>query len=152
MIVYRITNSLYKDDISGSGAKLRGARWNQPGSSMLYTAENISLSTLELLVHIGFEDIRHEYHLLNIFIPDNAVIKELDIQKLKPNWQEDEEYSSFIGTEFLRSNQSLLLKVPSAVIDEEHNYLLNPDHADFKKVKIRRAKPFTFDKRLYIFR
>lgn len=152
MMVYRIAHSLYKDDISGAGAKLKGARWNMPGSSMLYTSENISLSTLELLVHIGFEDIRHVYHLLHIFIPDEAHVKELDIRKLKTNWQEDEAYSSFIGTEFIRSNQSLILKVPSAVISEEHNYLVNPGHPDFKKVRIKRSKPFIFDKRLYIFK
>ena len=152
MIVYRITNSKYKDDISGSGAKITGARWNLPGSSMLYTAENISLSTLELLVHIGFNDIQNFYHLLTIFIPDDAAIKEISSAKLKTNWQEDEDYTAFMGTDFINSNQSLILKVPSAIITEEHNYLVNPDHPDFKKIKIKRSKQFIFDKRLYIFK
>ena len=152
MIVYRITNSRHKDDISGVGAKLKGARWNLPGSSMLYTAENISLSTLELLVHIGFNDIRNFYHLLTITMPDNAPLKEIDTDKLKTNWQEDEGYTAYIGTEFINNNQTLILKVPSAIITEEHNFLVNPNHADFKKVRITRSKPFVFDKRLYIFK
>jgi len=102
MTVYRITNSHYKDDISGNGAKIRGARWNMRGTGMLYTAENISLSTLELLVHIGFSDIQDFYHLLAISIPDDAPLKEIRADKLKANWQEDEDYTAFMGTSFLR--------------------------------------------------
>lgn len=152
MIVYRITNSRYKDDISGAGAKAKGARWNMPGSSLLYTAENISLSTLELLVHTGFDEIQHLYHLLAISIPDDASINKINPDKLKTNWQEDEDYTAFMGTEFIKNNLALILKVPSAVITEEHNFLVNPNHTDFKKIKIVRSKPFVFDKRLYIFK
>ena len=152
MIVYRITNSRYKDDISGAGAKLRGARWNMPGTGMLYTAENISLSALEILVHIGLSDIRNLYHQLAIFIPDDTIIKEINTHKLKPGWFEDEEYTSFMGTEFIKTNNSLVLKVPSAIIAEEHNFLVNPNHPDFKKIKIKKSKPFTFDERLYRFK
>ena len=152
MIVYRITNSHYKDDISGTGAKFRGARWNMPGTSMLYTAENISLSALEILVHIGFNNIKNFYHLLAIFIPDDTIIKEINTDKLKPGWYEDEDYTSFMGTEFIKTNNSLVLKVPSAIIAEEHNFLVNPNHQDFKKIKIKKSKPFTFDERLYRFK
>lgn len=152
MIVYRITNSHYKDDISGDGAKLTGARWNMPGSSMLYTAQHISLSTLELLVHIGFSDIQKFYHLLSIEVPEHAAMREINENKLKPNWMEDEDYTAFIGTEFINNNVNLVLKVPSAIIPEEYNYLINPNHADFKKVKIKKTKPFTFDERLFTFK
>jgi RES domain-containing protein len=152
MTVYRITNSHYKDDISGNGAKIKGARWNMRGTGMLYTAENISLSTLELLVHIGFSDIQDFYHLLAISIPDDAPAKEIRADKLKANWQEDEDYTAFMGTSFLRGNGNLILKVPSAIIPEEYNYLINPGHPDFKKVKIKRSRQFTFDKRLAVFK
>lgn len=151
MIVYRLTNSHYKDDISGTGAKLKGARWNMAGTGMLYTAENISLSTLELLVHIGLNDIKNLYHLLTIFIPDDTAIQEINADKLKPHWYEDEDYTSFIGSEFIKNNNNLILKVPSAIIDEEHNFLINPNHQDFKKIKIKKSKPFIFDERLYRF-
>ena len=152
MIVYRITNSLFKDDISGAGAKLRGARWNMPGNSMLYTAEHISLSVLELLVHIGLQDIQNFYHLLTISIPDGIDVSEINIGRLKTNWLEDEDYTAFIGTEFLKTNTNLVLKVPSAIIEEEHNFLINPYHADFKKIRIKRSKEFIFDQRLYTFK
>jgi RES domain-containing protein len=152
MIVYRITNSLFKDDISGNGAKIRGARWNLQGSSMLYTAENISLCILELLVHIGLQDIQNFYHILAIAIPDDVAVSEISIGKLKAGWLEDEDYTAFMGTEFLKNNTNLVLKVPSAIIDEEHNFLINPYHADFKKIKIKKSKEFIFDERLYTFK
>lgn len=152
MIVYRITNSLFKDDITGAGAKIKGARWNMPGSSMLYTAQHISLSILELLVHIGLQDIQSFYHLLAIAIPDDAPASEINIDKLKTNWLEDEDYTAFMGTEFLKNNINLVLKVPSAIIAEEHNFLINPYHADFKKIKIKKSKEFIFDQRLYTFK
>ena len=152
MIVYRITNSQFKDDISGNGAKIRGARWNLQGSSMLYTAENISLCILELLVHIGLQDIQNFYHLLAIAVPDGASVSEINISKLKTGWLEDEDYTAFMGTEFLKNNTNLVLKVPSAIIDEEHNLLINPYHVDFKKIKIKKSKEFIFDERLYTFK
>ncbi len=152
MIVYRITNSQFKDDISGNGAKIKGARWNLQGSSMLYTAENISLCILELLVHIGLQDIQNFYHLLAISIPDGVSVSEISIRKLKTNWLEDEDYTAFMGTEFLKNNENLVLKVPSAIIEEEHNLLINPYHTDFKKIKIKKSKEFIFDQRLYTFK
>ncbi len=152
MIVYRITNSLFKDDISGTGAKIKGARWNMPGSSMLYAAQSISLSVLELLVHIGLQDIQNFYHLLAISIPDDTPVTEINLNKLKKNWLEDEDYTAFMGTEFLKTNESLVLKVPSAIINEEYNFLVNPYHPDFKKIKIKKSKPFIFDQRLYTFK
>ncbi len=152
MIVYRIANSLYKDDISGMGAKIKGARWNQQGFNMLYTAENISLSTLELLVHIGLPYIKSNFHLLTIFIPDDGSLREINVSKLKKNWLEDEDYTAFMGTEFLKNNINLTLKVPSAIVNEESNFLINPYHPDFKKVKIKKSNPYIFDKRLYTFK
>ena len=152
MIVYRITNSQFKDDISGNGAKIKGARWNLQGSSMLYTAENISLCILELLVHIGLQDIQNFYHLLAISIPDGVSVSEISIRKLKTNWLEDEDYTAFMGTEFLKNNENLVLKVPSAIIEEEHNLLINPYHTDFKKIRIKKSKEFIFDQRLYTFK
>ena len=148
MIVYRITNSLYKDDISGEGAKIKGARWNSRGASMLYTSEHISLCSLEMLVHIGLNNIRNNFYLLHIFVPDEEPVAEIKLNKLKTNWQEDEAYTSFIGDQFINANQSLLLKVPSAVIHEEFNLLLNPLYPSFKKIKTVKSRECIFDKRL----
>jgi RES domain-containing protein len=149
MIIYRICKSDYKDDITGTGAKLFGSRWNQVDYPMLYTAEHISLAALEMLVHINFNELSPSFYLLLIKVPDTASITELKYDKLKKNWEDDYGYTAWIGSEFIKEKTSLCLKVPSAVVAEEHNYLLNPLHVDFKKVHIQEARPFIFDKRLF---
>jgi RES domain-containing protein len=151
MIVYRITNSLYKDDISGYGAGVRGARWNSKGTPLLYTSEHISLCVLEMLVNIAITEVKHNFHLLTIAVPDNSPVSVVAAQKLKSNWQHDEGYSNFIGDEFCKTKKSLILKVPSSIITEECNCLINPKHIAFKKIKILNSKPFIFDQRLFSF-
>lgn len=149
MIVYRICNTIYSDDISGTGAKLFGSRWNSKGNSMLYVTEHISLAVLEMLVHNEFKDFSIDLSLLDITVPETTDIKEIKLNKLKPGWIEDISYTKFIGDEFIQSEKSLIMKVPSAVINEEHNYLINPQHPDFKKIKISNTRTFETDKRLF---
>jgi RES domain-containing protein len=149
MTIYRITNSLYKEDISGIGAKMYGGRWNIPGYPALYTSECISLCVLEMLVNISLPESQFNFHLLQINIPDSFEPVVIAKKKLKANWQDDENYTKFMGTEFLKNEQSLLLKIPSAVISEENNYLINPLHKEFKKVTISTSYPFKFDNRLF---
>jgi RES domain-containing protein len=149
MIVHRICNSLYSDDLSGNGAKLFGGRWNSKGIPMLYVSEHISLAVLEMLVNNQFKDFSIELSLLRISIPDSIEIKEIKLSKLKPKWNEDFSYSKFMGNEFIKSMNNLILKVPSAVIGEEHNFLINPLHPDFKKIKIAEVKQFSTDERLF---
>ena len=72
-----------------------------------------------------------------------------DVKQLKKDWQHDEDYSKYIGDEFLRSSSHLLLRVPSVIIPEEYNILINPLHKDFNKVKIKTSYPFHFDVRLF---
>ena len=151
MIVYRITHSHFKDDISGNGAKTYGGRWNVPGLPALYTSEHISLCVLELLVNISLQESQINYHLIQIQIPESAEMALVSTKKLKTNWQNDQMYTRFMGSEFLKNKQSLLLKVPSAVISEESNYLINPLHANFNKIQIIKSFPFKFDKRLFTY-
>jgi len=148
MIVYRISNPLYSNDISGTGAKLYGSRWNSKGLSMLYTSSYISLAILEMLVHTNFDDYAISLDLVYIEIPDTLDYKEIKIARLKTNWVEDISYTQFMGDEFIKSMQAPLLKIPSAIIEEEYNYIVNPLHPEFKKVKIDKIKSFRPDKRL----
>jgi RES domain-containing protein len=149
MTTYRICNLPFKDDISGSGAKLYGSRWNSIGTPMLYLASSISLAWLEMLVHLQFQDKSTDFALLYISIPEGAAVQELQIGKLKQNWQLDAGYTQFIGDAFIRLKQKLILKVPSALVEEEANYLINPLHSDFKKAEIVKTKIFQFDHRLF---
>ncbi len=149
MIVYRICSTAYSEDISGMGAKLYGGRWNSKGIQILYTAECISLAVLEMLVNNHFKDFSIPLSLLKIHIPDTSKQSIIYSKKLKPNWIKDISYTNFIGNEFIKSNINLLAKVPSAVVPDENNFLINPLHPDFVKVKIKEITFFDTDKRLF---
>jgi len=150
MIVYRLATELYKDDLSGMGAKLFGGRWNSTGVTLLYTTENISLAVLEILARADKYTVPDNYHLIKINIPDILQFPVITKNKLKKGWKDDIGYTQFMGDSFIKSNDSLLIKVPSAVVDDENNFLLNTQHSDFRKVKISASFSFHFDKRLFL--
>jgi RES domain-containing protein len=150
MIVYRLAKENYKYDLSGNGAKMYGSRWNSPGKQMLYTAPQISLAIMETLVHLDKVEIPENFWLIHIEIPESFSITEISIDRLKTNWQNDHSYTAFIGSEFLTLNKSGILKVPSAFVDSEYDFLFNPLHKEFGKIKITRSAIFKFDNRLLI--
>ena len=147
MMLYRFTPEIFSTNINGQGAKLFGGRWNSIGLATVYCSSVISLSLLELFIHsVSYEEIVRN-KLISIEAPEN--IKEIKSTDLKNSWHLDYGYTRFIGDEFLKSSISLLLKVPSAIIQEENILLINPQHKDFSKVKIKSIKAFEFDVRLF---
>jgi len=147
MIVYRITLAKWAGSLTASG---RAARWNSNGHFMLYTAGTRALACLENMVHrrsIGTDDL---FRVTLIEIPDDLKIKKIDKGKLPVNWQEYINYPSCqaIGDKWLKENSTTVLRVPSAIIMEEYNYLLNPQHPDFSRIKVHSTEKFTFDERL----
>jgi RES domain-containing protein len=150
MTVYRITNETYKDDISGSGAALYGSRWNSKGVYLLYTSQFISLSILESLVHLKKQEIPSSQFLLHIEVPDEQEIAEISYKRIKKNWREEIDYTQWLGDQFIQNKQSLIFKVPSVIVPQENNFLLNPLHPDFKKVKIISSELLELDKRLTV--
>lgn len=150
MIVYRLCIEKYKDDLNGTGAKLFGGRWNSIGIPVLYTTENISLAVLEILVRTDINHVPLHYFLLKLEVPVASETIHINKTKLKKEWKLDVGYTQWIGNEFVKSNKGLILKLPSAIVDEEHNFIINTNHTDFKKVKITSSKKFSFDKRLYL--
>jgi RES domain-containing protein len=149
MIVFRISNELYKNDISGEGAALNGSRWNSKRTRILYTGEYISLVILESLVHLRSLDVPERQYLLQIELPDSE-LAEIKESKLKDQWQQHPNYTQWMGDQFVLANQSLILKVPSAIVPQEHNLLVNPLHAEFKKVKVIKTELLELDKRLLL--
>ncbi len=150
MIVFRICNTVYSNDISGNGAKMYGGRWNNKGVPVLYTSSTRALAALEILVHISTNNVQPiDFSILSIFLPENS-IDEIPFTALKTEIDKNGLNSNFkfIGDNWIKSNSSLLLKVPSIVIPEEYNYLVNPLHKNFNKVKIVENKLFRFDNRL----
>ena len=150
MIIFRLANGDHINDLSGTGAKMYGGRWNSIGQVALYTTQNISLAILEILVHVKKYKRPPDYHLITISIPDNIKPAIIQPGKLKKTWKDDPAYSQFMGDTFLKSKEYLVLKVPSVIVEQEYNYILNPAHTDATKIKIISSSLFEFDKRLYL--
>ncbi len=139
---------MYADDLSGTGARLYGGRWNSVGKPVVYLASSRALAVLEVLVHLPATLIPSNYCLVTLDAPDDVF--KIVLNTLPPNWQEFPEPGILktMGDQFIASNKHLLCSVPSAIVKEEHNYLLNPAHPKFLKVKVVSKEPFSFDERL----
>lgn len=149
MITYRLTTGKFANDISGTGAKLNGGRWNPVGIGVLYTSEFISLAILEILVRASKYTSPDSYTLTSFEIPDKNMVQ-IEYKKLRMDWKSNLNYSQEIGENFIIANNTLCLKVPSAIVSQENNFLLNPLHVDFKKIKIVGSELLELDKRLIV--
>jgi len=154
MIVYRLSQFKYANDLSGKGAELFGGRWNSIGNAMLYTASSRALAMTEVLVNLlGNSVSKLTYAMVAIEINN---IKPLDIaapSKLPKNWDEipHNESCQLVGDKFLKANKFIGLKVPSAVVKGDFNFVFNPKHKNYKSVKVKEVLPFDFDNRLVRF-
>ncbi|GAB3022899.1 RES family NAD+ phosphorylase [Niabella terrae] len=147
MITYCITLAKWAGHLTASG---RAARWNSNGHFMLYTASTRALACLENMVHrrsVGADDL---FRVTLIEIPDNVKVEKINKKKLPANWQEYINYTSCqaIGDAWLKENKTVVVQVPSAIITEEYNFLINPQHSDFSRIKVQAIEKFTFDERL----
>ncbi|HRA99467.1 MAG TPA: RES family NAD+ phosphorylase [Ignavibacteria bacterium] len=149
MELFRISSEKYSKGLVSSG---RPNRWNKNGEHVIYTGGSRSLSTLELIVHRNFIKPDIIYKVLIISVPDSEnIIKTVKTKDLPDNWRKLEAYSKLqeIGSDWIQSKETLLLKVPSAVIPQEQNYIINIEHSDFKrKVKLVRSEEYFWDEGL----
>ncbi len=149
MIVFRITKSKYANDLSGRGAEKAGGRWNHKGTPVLYTCQSRALAAMELAVHITLSTIRNDFVMLTIEIPETP-IDILAFKRLPEDWKQYPFPMSTqsVGTKWLTENSGLVLQVPSVVIEGDYNFLINPFHPLFIRVRIIESKAFEFDTRL----
>ena len=154
MKIYRIVNIAHAN-LDGLGGIYGPGRWNKKGYRVVYASGSISLAAWEKIIHItDYQNLPMNLVVITINLPDNIEIKEVPGNVLVPGWNIPTKFRPFkketveFGTEFLRQNSYLVLKVPSAVVKGEYNYLLNPGHPDIKKCKIEKIEPFEFDKRI----
>ena len=133
---------------SGEGAAAGGGRWNTPGTPVVYLSEHKSLAALETLVHLS-RRAAVRFVFFRVGVPAE-VIERLPRPALSAQWRHEPPLSETqaVGDVWVRENRSAVLAVPSAIIPEELNFLLNPAHADFKKITIGKPEPFAFDPRL----
>lgn len=151
MLVFRISQTKFANALVAPGFE---GRWNSEGKSIIYAAGSASLSCLEVLAHKSGAALNSgKFAMAVIEIPDNILIDEVklyQLQALNAEWFKVLHYpiTQKIGNHWLLENENCVLKVPSAIVDREYNYLLNPKHSDFSKIKILDVTPFSFDNRL----
>jgi RES domain-containing protein len=133
----------------GEGARIYGGRWNSVGVAMVYASQHKSLAALEVRVHIDTTRKIRRYKSF-AFQFDENLMKIIHVESLPKNWQQEPPPPSLqqIGDAWAKAADSPILAVPSVIIPEESNYLLNPKHPDFAKIKIERPTDFSFDPRL----
>ena len=147
MLLYRISSSKYADDISGEGAFRNGGRWNSKGKRIIYTSTSIALSSLEVLVHTDGVPIRKGLSLTTFQLSDKYITA---LEALPEDWNSKPPSQStrIVGDGFIDKKVSLGLKVPSVIVPEEYNVLINPLHIDMDKLSIVGNRTYVFDTRL----
>ena len=150
MDVYRITKKEHAA-LNGLGGLFGPGRWHKKGNNIIYTSEHASLAAWEKIVHVAsFENLPNDLLLIKIEIPDSIEIQTVPENILVPGWDDfpfSNETVDF-GTSFLQKKEYLALKVPSVIIPEEFNVILNPLHPDIHKCRIISSEPFVFDGRI----
>lgn len=147
---WRIVKARYAATaFDGEGARRSGGRWNSPGTRVVYTSSTISLALLEMLVNLGESSVLAGYVLIESRF-DAALVLTLPRAALPANWQKKPvpAEARAVGDQWVQQSRSAILMVPSVVVPQESNYLLNPLHPKFAAVKISAPVPFPFDARL----
>lgn len=149
MDVYRLSNARRADDLTGTGAKIGGGRWNYMGTPVLYTASSRALATLEVLVHSPLSFVPDYYRMLTIRVPEDSM-QTVPLDQLPDGWSGLTPPSAikYITETWITENKFLVLKVPSAVVEGEFNLLLNPAHSRFSDVRTTDKQPYSFDPHL----
>lgn len=147
MLVYRIALTKYAGNLVASG---RAARWNSNEVKVIYTSNSQALSCLENVVHRSKLGLSINFCLMQIEIPTSIPIEEINLKDLPKNWDNFEQIHSSqkMGDKWIRESKTAVLRIPSSIIHDESNYLLNPKHPDFKQIKLVAIKPFLFDDRI----
>jgi len=151
MQVFRLSRDKHTKELNGKGAALKGARWNSAGVEVIYTASNRSLAMAEVAVHLTLATLPINYMMLTIHIPDSVSILKLTPTDLPHKWNTFPYLSANqkIGDQFIRENKFCLLQIPSVVTKGDYNFLINPGHPQFSKIKIIEKEKFPFDTRIF---
>lgn len=150
MEMFRITKEEFSESLSASGS---ANRWNLKGQQVIYTASSRSLSTLELVVHKGAVKPLFHYKVMVISVADDdSLYKQIKINELPYHWRTMAAYSELqkIGSGWYNSMETLVLKIPSAIIPLEYNFMINTEHPNFReKISLVRTEDYFWDSRLF---
>lgn len=149
--MYRVLRKPYaRTPFDGEGSYQYGGRWSSPGTRLSYASEHQSLAMLEYFVHLEASDAPPDLVLASADIPDDLSRQQIEVGTLPANWRETPAPAELarLGDEFVLTGKDCILIVPSALVPNENNWLVNPLHEEFQKIKIRQTEPLTYDSRL----
>ena len=134
---------------TGEGARLYGGRFNTKGTAVVYTGGSVALAAFEMLVHLDSHGVLETYQMCRVEF-DESLVLDLDPKHLPSDWRQDPVPAStqMLGDDWVTAGSSAVLRVPSAVVPQDSNYLLNPAHPDFARIVIHAAAKFTYDPRV----
>jgi RES domain-containing protein len=145
-----IARKRHLNDLTGAGAKTYGGRWNHRGTALIYASETRSLAMLEFLIRVSWLQAPGDMGLATLEIADPIQSESLSPADLPEDWRLYPAPPGLadLGSAWMRSKRSLLLRVPSAIVEQEYNILINPEHPDLVRVTVLEVKDFEFDRRL----
>jgi RES domain-containing protein len=140
-----------RSPLDGEGAFLYGGRWSSPGTHLAYTSEHQSLAMLEYFVHLDADDAPPDLVLVTAGLPDDLSTKRIAVDDLPSVWRRSAAPAELarIGDEFAAEAKHCVLVVPSALAPHENNWLLNPQHRDFRRVIVQGVEPLSYDPRMF---
>lgn len=149
-VVWRIARRRYALDRLGAGARAAGGRWNHPGTAVVYAGGSIAIAALERFVHLA-GIVPADLVLVRITLPERHSAERPARAALPRDWDlvPPGPASMDLGTEWARAGRSLVLRVPSALVPEEENAVLNPRHPEFAGVAMAVERPFRYDPRMF---
>jgi len=140
------------DDLTGAGAKVTGGRWNEAGFPLLYTSETRALASLETIVHLGAGTLPLNRYLVEISVPEKIWKRadRFDAASLPVGWDAEPagRESIAFGTDWITAGSAALLILPSVIVPEERNILINPAHPDAASIKAKKIRKWLYDARL----
>lgn len=151
MRVFRLSRKKYSAELSGKGAALSGNRWNSKGTEIIYTSGSRALAMAEVAVHLTLATLPMDFMMLEIRLPEDILIKKISSEELPFRWNAfpHSPKTQFFGDKFIHQNKYSVFQVPSAVVQGDFNYLLNPFHSDFKRIELISKSDFPLDTRIF---
>jgi RES domain-containing protein len=137
--------------LNGEGAYRFGGRWSSPGTRLVYTSEHLSLAMIEYFIHVDPEDQPQDLVMITAKVPDNVRRASISSKHLPSNWRQSPAPPELaaIGDRFVRDCRAVILIVPSVLAPDESNWLVNPHHPEFPKIRLHSVQAFEYDARSF---
>ena len=151
--VYRVLRQRYASSpFDGEGAYRYGGRWSSPGTRLCYTSEHQSLALLEYFLHLDKDDPPEDLVIATAEVPDDLARERVEAGDLPRNWRQAAAPAQLarVGDDFVRRGEHCLVVVPSVIAPSDSNYLINPQHPDFKRIVTRGLAPVSYDPRMFV--